>query len=124
MAVASSVLAGLSAVREWQEELYRDLHQHPELSHQEGRTAAQVNDRLGQVGFEVHQGVGGTGVVGMLGNGDGPVVLLRADMDAGARGDQAAVCQHRDSHGRERLPRCRWPTRAGTICTWPACSAP
>ena len=82
MAVASSMLTGLSTVREWQEEFYRDLHRHPELSHQEWRTAARVSDRLGRAGFEVHQGVGGTGVVGVLRNGDGPAVLLRADMDA------------------------------------------
>jgi hippurate hydrolase len=79
---ASSVLAGLSAVREWQEDLYRDLHQHPELSHQERRTAGKVGERLGRAGFDVHDGVGGTGVVGVLANGDGPTVLLRADMDA------------------------------------------
>jgi hippurate hydrolase len=79
---ASSVLAGLSAVRGWQEDLYRDLHAHPELSHQEHRTAEKVSDRLGTAGFRVDQRVGGTGVVGVFGNGDGPSVLLRADMDA------------------------------------------
>jgi amidohydrolase len=77
-----SVLAGLVSVRAWQEELYRDVHQHPELSHQEHRTAELVADRLRQSGYEVHEGVGGTGVVGLLRNGEGPVVLLRADMDA------------------------------------------
>jgi amidohydrolase len=79
---ASSVLAGLGAVRWWQEDFYRDLHQHPELSHQERRTAAKVSERLGRIGYQVHQGVGGTGVVAVLGNGQGPTVLLRADMDA------------------------------------------
>ncbi|MDQ3904633.1 MAG: amidohydrolase [Actinomycetota bacterium] len=79
---ASSVLAGLGAVRLWQEDFYRDLHQHPELSHQERRTAQKVSERLGRMGYQVHQGVGGTGVVGVLGNGEGPTVLLRADMDA------------------------------------------
>src|SRR6185437_7763444 len=85
MTVASpvlSVLAGLGAVRGWQEDFYRDLHRHPELSHQERRTAAKVGERLGQAGYRVHRGVGGTGVVGVLGSGDGPTVLLRADMDA------------------------------------------
>ena len=76
------VLAGADRIRPWQEELYRDLHQNPELSHQEHRTAAAVADRLGQAGFEVTTGVGGTGVVGVLRNGPGPTVLLRADMDA------------------------------------------
>jgi amidohydrolase len=78
----SSVLAGLVGMRSWQEEFYRDLHQHPELSHQEWRTAGKVIERLEQCGVRVHSGVGGTGVVGVLGNGDGPTVLLRADMDA------------------------------------------
>jgi amidohydrolase len=79
---ASAVLARQSGVRSWQEELYRDLHRHPELSHQEQRTAALVSERLRQSGFDVHAPVGGTGVVGVLANGDGPTVLLRADMDA------------------------------------------
>jgi amidohydrolase len=79
---ASSVLAGLENARSWQEELYRDVHQHPELSHQEQRTAGLVADRLRAAGYEVHEGVGGTGVVGVLRNGEGPAVLLRADMDA------------------------------------------
>ncbi|HET9116918.1 MAG TPA: amidohydrolase [Pseudonocardiaceae bacterium] len=79
---ASSVLAGLGAVRLWQEDFYRDLHEHPELSHQERQTAAKVSERLGRMGYRVHQGVGGTGVVGVLGSGEGSTVLLRADMDA------------------------------------------
>ena len=63
-------------------ELYRDLHQHPELSFQETRTAAIAAERLRAAGFETTEGVGGTGVVGVLRNGPGPVALLRADMDA------------------------------------------
>jgi hippurate hydrolase len=78
----SSVLAGLDAARPWQEDLYRDVHQHPELSHDERRTAGLVAERLRGAGFEVHEQVGGTGVVGLLRNGDGATVLLRADMDA------------------------------------------
>jgi amidohydrolase len=78
----SAVLARLGEVRSWQEAFYRDLHQHPELSHQEHRTAGKIADRLGQAGYEVHRGLGGTGVVGVLRHGDGPAVLLRADMDA------------------------------------------
>lgn len=79
---AATVLAGLDQVRSWQEDFYRDLHGHPELSHQEHRTAGLVADRLRHGGYEVHEGVGGTGVVGVLRNGAGPAVLLRADMDA------------------------------------------
>jgi amidohydrolase len=82
MTAATEVLTGLDALRGWQEDCYRDLHRHPELSHQEQRTAATVADRLRGCGYEVHERVGGTGVVGVLHNGDGPLVLLRADMDA------------------------------------------
>ena len=78
----AAVLAGAAEVSGWQEDLYRDLHSHPELSHQEHRTAGKAADRLKTAGFEVTSGVGGTGVVGVLRNGDGPSVLLRADMDA------------------------------------------
>ncbi|MGH3470502.1 MAG: amidohydrolase [Nocardioidaceae bacterium] len=76
------MLQRLDDIRRWQEDFYRDLHAHPELSHQERRTAANVADRLKGTGCEVHADVGGTGVIGVLRNGDGPVVLLRADMDA------------------------------------------
>ncbi|MDO8150123.1 amidohydrolase [Isoptericola sp. b408] len=58
-----------------------DLHAHPELAFAEHRTAGIVADRLGDRGYAVHRGIGGTGVVGVLANGDGPTVLLRADMD-------------------------------------------
>lgn len=61
--------------------LYQDLHAHPELSFQEKRTAQVVAERLRTRGWEVTEGVGGTGVVGVLRNGEGPTVLLRADMD-------------------------------------------
>lgn len=63
-------------------DLYEDLHRHPELSFQEVRTAGIVAEHLGAMGFEVATGIGETGVVGVLRNGDGPTVLVRADMDA------------------------------------------
>ncbi|MFF3571005.1 amidohydrolase [Nocardia jiangxiensis] len=69
-------------LREQLADFYRDLHQHPELSLQEFRTAQRVAEALGPTGFEVTTEVGGTGVVGVLRNGDGPTVLLRADFDA------------------------------------------
>src|SRR4051812_43184159 len=78
----TDILDRLDAVRSWQEEFYRDLHSHPELSHEEHRTGGNVAARLRDAGCEVHEGVGGTGVVGILRNGDGATVLLRADMDA------------------------------------------
>ncbi|MFC3518104.1 amidohydrolase [Streptomonospora nanhaiensis] len=64
------------------EGFYVDLHKNPELSHQEHRTARAVAEWLSRAGFEVATGVGGTGVVGVLRNGEGPAVLLRGDMDA------------------------------------------
>ena len=78
----ASVLAGLDSIRSWQEELYRDLHAHPELSHQEHRTATVMAKHLRETGAEVHEGVGGTGIVAVLSNGEGPRVLVRTDMDA------------------------------------------
>jgi len=62
----------------------RDLHRHPELAYQERRTAGIVAERLAAAGYAVETGVAETGVVGTLegGGGDGPTVLLRADMDA------------------------------------------
>ena len=64
------------------EALYKDVHSHPELSMQETRTAGLAADRLRAAGYEVTAGVGKTGVVGLLRNGEGPTVMLRADMDA------------------------------------------
>src|ERR1700676_5117345 len=63
-------------------EFYKDVHSHPELSMQETRTAKLAAGRLRVAGYEVTTGVGKTGVVGLLRNGDGPTVMLRADMDA------------------------------------------
>jgi amidohydrolase len=62
--------------------IYRELHAHPELSFEERRTARTAADWLAEHGFEVREGIGTTGVVGVLRNGAGPTVLLRADMDA------------------------------------------
>jgi len=63
-------------------ELYQHLHAHPELSFQETQSAARVAEELRKAGCEVTTGVGRGGVVGVLRNGAGPTVLLRADMDA------------------------------------------
>ena len=62
--------------------LYLDLHQHPELSSHETRTAALLARRLRQLGYEVTENVGGTGVVGIMKNGSGPTVMLRTELDA------------------------------------------
>jgi hippurate hydrolase len=64
------------------ERVYTDIHAHPELSMQEIRTARIAADRLRDAGYDVTDGIGHTGVVGVLRNGEGPTVMLRADMDA------------------------------------------
>ena len=63
------------------EALYTDLHRHPELSFQETRTAGVIARTLETLGIAFTEGIGRTGVVATLVNGDGPVVWLRADMD-------------------------------------------
>lgn len=79
---AATVLTGLDAAREEIENHYRDLHAHPELGMSEHRTAALAATALRDYGYQVTTGIAGTGVTGVLRNGPGPTVLLRADMDA------------------------------------------
>ncbi|MGD0509002.1 MAG: M20/M25/M40 family metallo-hydrolase, partial [Terriglobales bacterium] len=64
------------------EALYLDLHRNPELSYHEEKTAAKIADQLRKLGYDVTTGFGGTGVVGVFKNGSGPVVMLRAELDA------------------------------------------
>ena len=61
--------------------LFRWFHANPELSHREFRTAERLAAEIRTLGYEVTEGVGGTGVVAVLRNGEGPTVLIRADMD-------------------------------------------
>ncbi|HEY2415656.1 MAG TPA: amidohydrolase [Pirellulaceae bacterium] len=63
-------------------EIFLDLHQHPELGFQEVRTAALVAKEFQNLGYETYTGIGKTGVVGILKNGPGPVIMFRSDMDA------------------------------------------
>ena len=77
-AVAEAVARDLPALID----LYEDLHRNPELSLEEDRTAARLAKLLKRAGFQVTRAVGGTGVVGVLARGEGPTVLIRADMDA------------------------------------------
>lgn len=79
---ASEVLSNLDKLLPDIEMLYKDVHSHPELSMQEVRTAGIAAESLRKAGYEVTTGVGKTGVVGLLRNGEGPTVMLRADMDA------------------------------------------
>jgi amidohydrolase len=64
------------------EALYLDLHRNPELSYHEEKTAAKIAEQLRKLGYDVTTGFGGTGVVGVFRNGSGPVVMLRAELDA------------------------------------------
>ena len=87
-------------------ELYKTLHAAPELSLQEQKSAARVAEELRQAGFEVTTGVGRLGVVGVLRNGQGPTVLVRADMDALPVKEQtglpyASTVVAKDAEGRE-----------------------
>ena len=79
---ANPVLAPLEALYPDLEQLYIDLHQTPELSRHEEKTAEKMAERLRRLGFQVTTGVGGHGVVGILENGRGPVVMLRTELDA------------------------------------------
>jgi hippurate hydrolase len=80
--VEPAPLQGLDVIYPKLSELYQHLHQNPELSLCEEKTAATMARQLREIGCEVTEKVGGHGVVGVLRNGEGPVVLMRADMDA------------------------------------------
>ena len=71
--------------------LRRDLHAHPELAFAEHRTAGIVAEALRALGLEVHEGIGGTGVVGVLRHGEGGSIGLRADMDALPMAEQSGL---------------------------------
>jgi hippurate hydrolase len=86
------------------EAAYKDLHAHPELSMQENRTAGIAAKHLQENGYDVTSGVGKTGVVGLLRNGDGATIMLRADMDAlpireATRLDYASTVTAEDANG-------------------------
>ena len=76
------LLANLDDLLPELEDTYKDIHAHPELSMQETRTAHIAESHLRTLGFDVTTAIGKTGVVGILRNGTGPIVMLRADMDA------------------------------------------
>ena len=103
---ANSILANINTLIPDLEALYKDVHSHPELSMQETRTAALAAEQLRKAGYDVTAAVGKTGVVGLLRNGAGPTVMLRADMDAlpiaEATGlDYASKVTVRDPEGKE-----------------------
>src|SRR5439155_10416992 len=78
----TAILTNLDAILPELEAIYKDIHAHPELSMHETRTAKIAANHLKTNGSEVTTGVGQTGVVGILRNGIGPTVMLRAEMDA------------------------------------------
>ena len=77
-----SLTTEVNSVYPQMQTLYIDLHEHPELSLHEVNTAAKLAAKLRQLGYEVTEKVGGTGVVGILRNGAGPTVMLRTELDA------------------------------------------
>jgi len=80
---ASDTLAAARDLLPWMIEIRRDLHEHPELGLEEHRTSAKIQSLLDEMGVEHEDGLGGTGVLGLIpGDGEGKVVALRADMDA------------------------------------------
>ena len=121
-------MSALETIRTFHDELTairRDFHAHPEIGMEETRTAGIVAEKLRSWGVEVHERVGRTGVVGILRNGDGPSVGLRADMDCLPMDEQTNLdyrstnpgrmhaCGH-DGHTTMLLgPRSTWP-RPGT----------
>ena len=63
-------------------DVYKDIHQNPEISLQEEETSKKLAEELRKVGYEVTENFGGYGIVGILKNGEGPTILYRTDMDA------------------------------------------
>jgi metal-dependent amidase/aminoacylase/carboxypeptidase family protein len=103
------------------ERVYTDLHAHPELSMQERRTAGAAADRLRAAGFDVTAAVGKTGVVGVLRNGEGPTVMLRADMDAlPVREDTGVAYASTETATRKR----RWSRSSGRCSEDPSSARP
>ena len=80
--LAAAPLQGAVRLAPELRQLYEDLHRYPELSFQERNTAKRLAQELRKAGVKVSEGIGGFGVVGILENGPGPVLLLRADSDA------------------------------------------
>ena len=78
---ASAEISVGDAELDYMEELYLHFHRNPELSLYEFETAARMAEEFAAAGYEVTPEVGGTGVVGVLRNGEGPTVMLRGDMD-------------------------------------------
>ena len=105
-ALNATLDSALEAMLPEMEDIYKDIHRNPELSMQEKRTAQIAADYLKKYNWEVTTGIGGTGVVGIMKNGEGATVMLRADMDGlpitEATGlPYASTVRTKDEEGRE-----------------------
>ena len=98
--------------------IYKDLHQNPELGFMEVRTAAIVAKELAALGLDVKTGIGKTGVVAVLENGPGPVVMYRADMDANAVEEATGLPYASAVDGMTLLSMPAWiePTVSTAVC--------
>ena len=83
----------LGEVKQWRQH----IHSQPELGFKEFKTSSFIVDKLKSFGIEVHQGLGGTGVVGILKNGSGPTIGIRADIDALPIKEQNDI-EHKSTH--------------------------
>ncbi len=102
MGSLEEILAGYEGLQAGQEAFYKDLHRHPELSHQEHRTAERVAGKLQAYGCTVQTGIGGTGVVGTPGQRRRAhrAAAGRTGRAAGQGGHRRGLRQHRDREGR------------------------
>ena len=138
MSSVTDVLNGLASVSGWQDRVYKDLHAHPELSFHETRTAALVATKLKELGYDVFEQIGRTGVVGILRNGTGQTVLpvkertglpyastLTATDDAGVAVGVSHACGH-DVHVTCLLGAAELPPGPGDRGVEPSspCSSP
>lgn len=106
MAFNAKLDSTLEAILPEMEEIYKDIHRNPELSMQEKRTAQIAAAYLNKYNWEVTTGIGRTGVVGIMKNGEGSTAMLRADMDGlpitEATGlPYASTVRDKDEDGRE-----------------------
>ena len=115
---AALVLAGQGEIKEWQEGLYRTFHEYPELGHQELRTAAAAADALREAGYEVMRSRDDRGRRVMR-NGEGPTVLMRADMDALPMREKTGLPYASTDHQTDRAGKTVSASRtpADTTCT-------
>jgi len=117
---SSTLLANLPSLLPKLEALYKDVHAHPELSMQENRTADLAVKHLRDNGYELTTGVGKTGVVGLLRNGEGPTVMLRAEtwMRCPSGKPAASIMRAPSWPQMPREVQCRWRMPAAMTCMW------